>query len=106
MTEQNIVLVPSMCSPQPPSSFCTQTKNIRRNRYLNLFSPVDISHIYMPDDCRDIAGSLSDVQMSRQYSVLQSHAMLQSRKWLMRIKIGKKEQLMHMETYKCEVIKF
>jgi hypothetical protein len=107
MTEQNIVLVPSMCSPQPPSSFYNQNKNIRRNRLSKKNSPVDISHIYMPDDCRCIAGSLSDVQMSIQYSVLQSHAMLQSRKWSMRIKIGKKKkQLMQMETYKCEVIKF
>ena len=32
MTEQNIVLVPSMCSPQPPCSFYTQIKNIRKKK--------------------------------------------------------------------------
>jgi hypothetical protein len=65
MTEQNIVLVPSMCNPQPPSSFYTKLKISEKTGYPYFFSLVDIRHIYMPDDCRDIAGALSDVQMSR-----------------------------------------
>jgi hypothetical protein len=93
MTEQNIVLVPSMCSPQPPSSFYTKLKISGKTGYPYFFSSVGIRHIYMPDDCRDIGGSLSDVQMSRQYSVLQSHAMPQSIKWSMPIKIGENTNL-------------
>ena len=80
MTVQNIVLVPSMCSPQPPSSFCTQVIILGNVRGIYIFHQNCLRHVYLPDDCRDIAESLSDVQMSTQYSALQSHAMLQSEK--------------------------
>jgi hypothetical protein len=75
-----MVLGPSMCKPQPPSSFYVRTvavTKLARYLYLAIVAKVDKFKIEsLPDDYRDTGESPSGVLMTRQCLVLESHTML------------------------------